>query len=104
AISRKIITEKEKNPDSELTRSQAAKMLVKAMNLGFIADKSEIFALNYKDNESISKEMRGYVAIVTGLNIMSGKEGGLFAPEDKLTRAEAAATLVRFLEVDRDRM
>jgi len=102
AISRKILTEKEKNPDSEITRIQAAKMLIKAMNLGYIADKSDIFALNYKDNDSISKELRGYVAIITGLNIMSGKEGGIFAPEDKLTRAETAAILVRFLEVDRD--
>lgn len=102
AISRKIITEKEKNPDSEITRVQAAKMFIKAMNLGYLADKSDIFALNYKDNEAISKEMRGYVAIISGLNIMSGKEGGIFAPEDKLTRAETAATLVRFLEVDRD--
>lgn len=102
AISRKIITENEKNPDSEITRVQAAKMFIKAMNLGYLADKSDIFALNYKDNESISREMRGYVAIITGLNIMSGKEGGIFAPEDKLTRAEAAATLVRFLEVESD--
>ncbi|SHI89371.1 YcdB/YcdC domain-containing protein [Lutispora thermophila] len=102
AISRKIITEKEKNLDSEVTRAQAAKMIVKAMNLGYIADNSEIFLLGYSDKDSVSKEMRGYVAIATGLNIMSGKGDGRFAPNDKLTRAETATTIVRFLKVGKE--
>ncbi|NLM44736.1 MAG: S-layer homology domain-containing protein [Clostridiales bacterium] len=102
ATSRKIINEKEKNMNSEVTREDAAKMIVRAMNLGFIANKSDIFFLNYTDKDAISNELKGYIAVVTGLDIMSGKEGEAFAPKDKLTRAEAAATIVKFLKVDKE--
>lgn len=102
AISRKIITEKEKSPDSEVTRAQAAKMLVKAMDLGYLADKSDIFTLDYSDKDSVSKELKGYVAIATGLKIMSGKGDGRFAPNDNLTKAETAATIVKFLKVEKE--
>lgn len=102
AISRKIISEKEKNMNSEITRADAAKMLVRAMDLGFIAEKTDIFALNYTDKDDIPNELKGYIAIVTGLDIMSGKEGGVFAPNDKLKRAETASLIVKFLKVDKE--
>ncbi|MCQ1530817.1 YcdB/YcdC domain-containing protein [Lutispora saccharofermentans] len=100
AIAKKIITEKEKNLDAEVSRIEAAKMIVNAMNLGYLAKKSDIFDLNYKDKDKISQDNKGFAAIVSGLNIMSGKDGS-FAPEDKLTKGETAATIVNFLKVEK---
>lgn len=100
AIAKKIIAEKEKNLDAEVSRIEAAKMIVNAMNLGYLAKKSDIFDLNYKDKDKISQDNKGFAAIVSGLNIMSGKDGS-FAPEDKLTKGETAATIVNFLKVEK---
>lgn len=99
AIAKKIITEKEKNMDAEINRVDAARMIVNAMNLAYLAKKPDIFCLNYRDAIAIPIENRGYVAIVTALGIMSGKDES-FAPQDKLTKGEAAATIVKYLKVD----
>ncbi|MFA7572501.1 MAG: S-layer homology domain-containing protein [Lutispora sp.] len=99
AIARKIITEKDKKMESEVSRIEVSKMIINAMTLGYLAKQSNIFYLNYKDVDKISQENKGYVAIVTGLGIMSGKDGS-FAPDDKLTKGETAATIVKFLKVD----
>lgn len=101
AIVRKIISEKEKNMDAEISRIDAAKMIVNAMDLGYLAKKSEIFNINYKDEDKISNEMKGFVAIVSGLNIMSGFDG-YFSPEVKLTKAESASIIVKFLKVEKE--
>lgn len=101
AIARKIINEKEKNMEAEIGRAEAAKMIVNAMDLGYIAKKSEIFNINYKDADKISNELKGYAAIVTGLDIMSGSDG-YFSPEVKLTKAETASIIVKFLKVEKE--
>lgn len=101
AIARKIINEKEKNMDAEISRIEAAKMIVNAMNLGYLAKKPEIFNINYKDGDKIPNELKGYVAIVSGLSIMSGYDG-YFSPMVKLTKAESVSIIVKFLKVEKE--
>ena len=101
AIARKIISEKEKNMDAEINRIDAAKMIVNAMDLGYLAKKSEIFNLSYKDSDKISNELKGFAAIVSGLNIMSGRDG-YFSPESNLTKAESVSIIVKFLRVEKE--
>ncbi|AEM78377.1 YcdB/YcdC domain-containing protein [Thermoanaerobacter wiegelii] len=100
AIQKKIIAEKEKKPDTLVTREQAAKYLVNALGAGYIADLNDIFVINFKDADKISSSSKGYIAIVSGLKIMRGSNG-YFYPDLYLTRAEAAAVLVRFLEINK---
>ncbi|SHF11706.1 Peptidase propeptide and YPEB domain-containing protein [Thermoanaerobacter uzonensis DSM 18761] len=100
AINKNIITEKEKSPDSIVTRQQAAKMLVKSLGAGYIADIPDIFIINFKDNDKIPKDMIGYIAIVSGLKIMNGSDG-YFEPQQPLTRAQAAAVIVRYLQLNK---
>ncbi|MGB9780581.1 YcdB/YcdC domain-containing protein [Caldanaerobacter sp.] len=100
AVSKKIIKPEEKNPDSPVTRLETAKMLVNALQAGYIAEIPNIFNVDFKDKNTIPKNMIGYVAIISGLNIMKGSEG-YFYPERPLTRAEAAAVLVRYLQVNK---
>lgn len=100
AIQKKIITEKEKKPDTLVTRQDAAKFLVRSFGVNFIADLNNIFTLNFKDANKISSSLRGYVAIASGLKLMNGSDG-YFNPDSNLTRAEAAAILVRYLMLDK---
>ncbi|MEM5244817.1 S-layer homology domain-containing protein [Thermoanaerobacter sp. CM-CNRG TB177] len=100
AINKKIITEKEKNPDAIMTRQEVAKLLVKSLGVGYIADIPNIYTISFKDKDKIPNNMIGYVAIITGLKIMNGS-GGYFHPQGHLTRAQAAAVIVRYLHLDK---
>lgn len=100
AINKNIITEKDKSPDSIVTRQQAAKMLVNSLGAGYIADIPDIFKISFKDNDKIPKDMIGYIAIVSGLKIMNGSDG-YFEPQQPLTRAQAAAVIVRYLQLNK---
>ncbi len=96
AISRNIITEKEKNLNAEVSRIEAAKMLVIAMDLGYLAKKQEIFNVRFNDAGEIPNELKGYAAIVSGLEIMKGINGN-FHPINTVTKAETASMIVKFL-------
>ncbi|OXT09327.1 peptidase M4 [Thermoanaerobacterium thermosaccharolyticum] len=101
AINSKIITENEKKPDSKVTRQDAAKFIVRSLNLKYIADLNNIYTLDYyKDADKIEDSSKGYVAILYGLNIMTGNNG-YFNPDENLTRAQVASILVRYLRVEK---
>ena len=55
------------------------------------------YMTTYADDAMIDDYARDGVYIVTELGLMSG-DGDNFKPKDKLTRAQAAAILDRFLE------
>lgn len=84
------------NPDGDLTRQQAAAILVRALGMETRAPDPS-YATAYADDEKIDDYARDGVYIVTELGLMSG-DGDQFKPKDKLTRAQAAAILDRFLE------
>lgn len=84
------------NPDGNLTRQQAAAILVRALGMENRAPDPN-YATSYADNWQIDDYARDGVYIVTELGLMSG-DGEYFKPKDKLTRAQAAAILDRFLE------
>ncbi|MBP2073224.1 S-layer homology domain-containing protein [Thermoanaerobacterium butyriciformans] len=101
AINNKIITESEKKPDSKVTRQDAAKFIVRSLGLKYVADINDIYTLNYlKDADKIDNSLKGYVAIVYGLNVMTGNNG-YFNPGENLTRAETASILVRYLRIEK---
>ncbi|TCW41923.1 peptidase YpeB-like protein [Thermohydrogenium kirishiense] len=101
AINNKIITESEKNPDTKVTRQDAAKFIVRSLGLKYVADINGIYTLDYlKDAYKIDNSLKGYVAIVYGLNIMTGNNG-YFNPSENLTRAQVASILVRYLRVEK---
>lgn len=96
AISRKIISEEEKNLNSEVSRIEGAKMFVNAMDLAYLAKKYEIFSINFNDRDNIPDELKGYVAIVSGLEIMTGNNE-CFYPSGAITNAETSSMIVKFL-------
>lgn len=99
AIERKIISEKEKLPDAQISRQIAAKMLVRALNVGFVADLSDIYTLPFKDAASVGAQYKGYAAIAAELGIVV-PQNGCFNPSKHVLKGEAATMLVNFLKVD----
>ena len=83
------------NPEGNLTRQQAAAILVRALGLeGKAPDPG--FKTDYKDDAKILNYARDGVYVVTQLGLMNGSQG-YFNPGGTLTRAQAAAILERFL-------
>ena len=84
------------NPEGNLTREQAAAIIVRALGLeGKAPDPG--YSTSYKDDNKISNYARDGVHVITQLGIMSGSSG-YFKPHDTLTRAQAAAIIERFLQ------
>ncbi|MCX7885247.1 MAG: S-layer homology domain-containing protein [Caloramator sp.] len=102
AVNKKIISEKEISPESQVTRQQAAKMIVKALGVGFVADVTNMYNVSkFKDANSISPEYKGYVAISSELKIINGYDNYIY-PLKSISRGEAATIIVNFLNVNTD--
>jgi hypothetical protein len=99
AIQKKIISAKDKKPDAEITRQDAAKMLVKLLGVGFVADMSNIYINNFKDSKAIKDNFKGYAVIASELGILTADKGS-FNPGGKITRGEAASILIKTMKVD----
>lgn len=99
AITRKLISEAEKKPDSKVTRLQASKVLVRALGLGSVAELSDIYVLKAKDLKSIPQNMTGYAALSSRLGIVKLNNGN-FNPSLTLKRGEAASIIINYLNVD----
>lgn len=99
AIQRKIISEKEQLPNAQISKQIAAKMLLRALNVGFIGDLSNIYVLSYKDANLVGTQYKGYVAIASELGLVL-PEKDYFNPRRHVLRGEAASMLVNLLKVD----
>ena len=87
-------------PDQTVSRVE---FLVMVMNAAGIKDVPTCTATSFSDDAEIPETMKGYVAMAYSLGIINGqeKDGVLcFAPNDPLTRAEAAVMLENLLEPD----
>ena len=77
--------------DRQVTRQNAARIIVEFMGFGQLAAHSEWFV--YPFNDSVADEFRGYITIARMLGIVSGDAVGNFNPTNSVTRAEAAVML-----------
>lgn len=94
-----ILKDGEKAPNSVITRQDAAKFLVRALNYDKVAAISKgIYTLPFKDASQIKPALVGYIAIAYGLNIIQGDQGK-FNPNGNLTRADAFILLYNYLNV-----
>lgn len=80
-------------PNSEITRQDLAVILYK-----FGGGSAPSTPLRFDDAADVSDYARDAVALCAEMGIIRGKDGNIFAPGGKATRAEAAAMLRRFIE------
>lgn len=93
-----IVKEGEKSPKSVLTRQDAVKFLVRALNYDKVAEIKGIFTLSFKDANKIKPDLYGYMAIAYGLKLIQGSNG-YCNPTANLTRAQAFVMLYNYLNV-----
>jgi hypothetical protein len=87
-----VLTQAEKNPKAIMTRETSVKYMVNALKYSEVAQIKDIYIVNFRDSSKISTDLKGYIAIARGLNIISG-DGRKFNPKDNLTRADAAVMI-----------
>lgn len=93
-----IVKEAEKSPNSKVTREEAVKFIIRALKYDKVAEIKGIYSVSFKDASSISPELYGYVAIASGLKIVSG-DGTNFRPKKNITRGEAAVMIYNYLQL-----
>ncbi len=88
-----IITEEERNDNSEVRRIDAAVYFINALELSEIASLPGIYNCPFSD----VAEKEGHVSILYGFGVVKGNGTGLFNPEKGVTRAEAAIMIYNYL-------
>lgn len=94
--------EKTFGPDDTITREQTMTMLARAMNVtGLKADLSngeaDRWLASFHDASAVSNYASESAAACLKTGIVAGRSGGLLAPKDYVTRAEAAVMAERLL-------
>lgn len=84
--------------NANVTKENMTKALVKFLQYDKIAQIPDIYALNFKDAKSISKENTGYIALAKGLNLVSLDKNNKFNPKSIVTKEELALSLYRTLQ------
>ena len=80
------------NPDANITRQEAAIMLVKAFEA--TGTSSDLYA----DDAQIASWAKSFVYTAKAAGLMKGDDHNEFNPTDRLTRAEAASAMVNAVD------
>lgn len=81
------------NRDDGMKRYEVATLLTKALDAEKTLKAESIANLNYADTSDIPANAKKYVAYVSEIGLMQGMENNNFAPNDTVTRAQAALVL-----------
>lgn len=85
-------------PEAKVSRGQLSQLMVRFLTLDYLAKLQDIYVLPYLDSSAIDADLRGYVALCWGLKIIRA-DGITFQSRHQVSRAEAAAALVRALGI-----
>ncbi|MDI3480944.1 MAG: hypothetical protein PWQ97_599 [Tepidanaerobacteraceae bacterium] len=100
AIKAGIVKQGEIQPQKPLPREKMAAFAVRALGFEKVASIAGIYNIPARDASAVSPAYRGHVAIAMGLSLMTGADGK-FEPQASVTRAQAAAVLVRMLKLEK---
>ncbi len=101
SIELELVKEKElTNYRRQITRFEMSRMLARTLSDDDIATSIDKDKLMLKDYESMPEEYKEYVTQVMAAGLMTGYEDGEFKGDKRVTRAEAATTILRLLDID----
>ena len=83
--------------DKDLTRMEMARIIANALGNKTTADEYTVKSKIY-DYAEVPEEYKEDVIVAFGENIITGYEDGSFRPYEYVTRAQASAVMVRFIE------
>ena len=78
-----------------LKRYEVAVLLTKALDAVKLLSNDDVTALEYEDNSDIPASAKKHVAYISKIGLMQGLENNTFAPNDTVTRAQAALVLYK---------
>ncbi|MGE7271105.1 fibronectin type III domain-containing protein [Brevibacillus panacihumi] len=81
-------------PNERITRAEMAVMIARALKL----QHNNYVSTGFADEEEIPHWVKGAVEAIRNQNLVSGRSGNRFAPNETATRAEAATILLRMLD------
>lgn len=85
-------------PDDLITREQMAAILYRFVKfLGFLPNETDT-VLSYPDSDSIAGYASDAALYCQTTGVISGRSGGIFAPQETATRSEVATIIERFVE------
>lgn len=85
-------------PDDQISREQMAAILYRFADFLGVLPSSMDTALEYTDSASISSYALDAALYCQTTGVIGGRTGGMFAPQETATRAEASAIIQRFIE------
>lgn len=91
-----IIEKENINPQGQVSREDMFMYAVRMMGYEKIAKRSDIFKVDFLDENLVSDGKTGYSAILLALDAISG-DGGYLRPNEPVTRAETATVLYNYL-------
>lgn len=94
---RGILKNGEAAPESQLTRQDAAKFIIRYLGLGLAGERPEIYVSRFKDQ--VETQYKGYAALCYGLGIMCGDDKGRFNGKKTMTNAEAASAIYNMMKI-----
>jgi len=85
------------DPQAPLTRQLMTETVIRSMGLDKAARYGGLYKNPFPEDQSIDESKLGYIALAHGMNLLHvDKE---FKADEKVTRGEAAYTIVRSLKV-----
>lgn len=96
-INTNIIKQSEKFPDRNMTKEEAVKFVIRAMNLEKVAELDQIYKDIFGDSDSIAPGLKGHINIAYGLEIIKGDGSGNINPKSELKREDAAGIIYRYM-------
>ena len=95
-INEGILKSDEKNVESIVTKEEGVKYIIRAMDYSKVADLKEIYKDLFADTEDIDPELKGYMSIAYGLEIIQADDNKL-NPKIKLKREDGADVIYNYL-------
>ncbi len=93
-----IVRAGDRDKDTLITKEEAARYIIRAMNYDKLADESYIFKELWNDELDISKGLVGYLNIAYGLKIINGDgETNNIKPKYELRREDGANIIYNYL-------
>jgi len=81
-----------------VTRELFSKIIIRCLGLEQIARINHIYTSPFSDAQTFAPAAKGYISLVTGLEIISPSQDGKFQPGRPMTRSEAAYSIIKALE------
>lgn len=89
------------NPNSPLTVADALTIFIRATGLEVLAP-NPYAVTTFRDNDQIPEYARNAIYVAEKIGLVRGDDRGYIRPNDKLTKARAAAFISRFINYMRD--